>query len=225
MGEDLIPVTPISMATDQSSIYTALRQYKWVHRPHLARRQCIRLAGLLSGFMSMHRDCFAPDGWDIATAVPSLSGRQGPHPLGAVLKMAWPSHLYYSRVLDPMVDKWPTTPAPGVMPATVPVPAKNENQTSCSDFACDPHVVRGLRILLVDDTLTTGAHIQSAAIALLRSGAAEVLPLVIGRRLTPGRMTTSRTLRWARLPENRWSLENCLHCRAGERPSLNLLTS
>lgn len=43
--------------------------------------------------------------------------------------------------------------------------------------------LRHRAVLLVDDTWTTGASLQSAAAALKRAGAAEVAGLVIGRRL------------------------------------------
>ena len=46
--------------------------------------------------------------------------------------------------------------------------------------------VQGQRILLVDDTYTTGAHLHSAAAALLDRGARSVALLVIGRRVHQG---------------------------------------
>lgn len=43
--------------------------------------------------------------------------------------------------------------------------------------------VAGSRVLLIDDQWTSGASLQSSAIALKRAGATRVVGLVIGRRL------------------------------------------
>lgn len=52
--------------------------------------------------------------------------------------------------------------------------------------------VRGQHVLLVDDTWTTGASTQGAAIALRRAGAARVSVLVLGRWLNDGWPPTQR---------------------------------
>ncbi|QIL83480.1 ComF family protein [Diaphorobacter sp. HDW4A] len=53
-----------------------------------------------------------------------------------------------------------------------------------ASFAVDPlraHQLRGRRVLLVDDVMTTGATLHTAALALRRAGAAEVRALVLAR--------------------------------------------
>ena len=55
-------------------------------------------------------------------------------------------------------------------------------------YAVDPAAVarlRGRRILLVDDVMTTGATLQSAATLLLAAGAAQVSALVFARTPAP----------------------------------------
>jgi orotate phosphoribosyltransferase len=44
-----------------------------------------------------------------------------------------------------------------------------------------------MNVLLIDDTMTTGAHVQSAASALMLAGATVVAAVPIGRYLNPVR--------------------------------------
>jgi predicted amidophosphoribosyltransferase len=46
--------------------------------------------------------------------------------------------------------------------------------------------VRGARLALVDDVMTTGATLAEAALALHRAGAAQVECWVVARTLPPG---------------------------------------
>jgi adenine/guanine phosphoribosyltransferase-like PRPP-binding protein len=50
-------------------------------------------------------------------------------------------------------------------------------------FLAEP--VPGGRILLLDDTWTTGASAQSAAMALRRAGASSIATVVLGRHINP----------------------------------------
>ncbi|MBF5003018.1 ComF family protein [Diaphorobacter caeni] len=53
-----------------------------------------------------------------------------------------------------------------------------------ASFAVDPlraHLLHSRRVLLVDDVMTTGATLHTAALALRRAGAAEVRALVLAR--------------------------------------------
>ena len=52
-------------------------------------------------------------------------------------------------------------------------------------FACSDDV-RGLRIALVDDVMTTGTSLDELAQTLKRAGAAEVVTWVVARTLAPG---------------------------------------
>ena len=69
----------------------------------------------------------------------------------------------------------------------------------------------GERVLLIDDTWTTGAHAQTAAAALLDNGASTVAALVIGRFINPG--FGDNAARLAAVPRT-FSWETCaLHGR------------
>jgi hypothetical protein len=72
--------------------------------------------------------------------------------------------------------------------------------------------VRAKRVLLLDDTLTTGARAQSAAAALVRAGAAAVVIVVIGRVVRPEASAQSAVY-WRHAAELPYRLERC--CVAG----------
>ena len=97
--------------------------------------------------------------------VPSTRGRPGQHPLetlaAPVLSLPWLRLGLGARQESPDPDD--------------------------RDLSLDRYVVRerlrGARVLLLDDTWTTGAHAQSAAAALKLAGAARVAVVVLGRHL------------------------------------------
>ena len=73
-----------------------------------------------------------------------------------------------------------------------------------------PHSVRGQKVLLLDDTFTTGSSITATYRALIETGATVSLPLVIGRHFHPT-FDTSRRLANC-LSEHKWRLRNCGVC-------------
>jgi orotate phosphoribosyltransferase len=69
-------------------------------------------------------------------------------------------------------------------------------------------------VLLIDDTWTTGASVQSAAAALRDAGAAGVAAVVVGRRVRPEFQENERRLRAIPRPFD-WS--KCAHHEAKPR--------
>jgi hypothetical protein len=67
--------------------------------------------------------------------------------------------------------------------------------------------LRGSSVLLIDDTWTTGASMQSASAALKRGGAQHVGGVVIGRWFTADYRDNAAWLRNAR--KAKWSWETC----------------
>jgi hypothetical protein len=93
--------------------------------------------------------------------VPTGRGRPGQHPLRALISP-------YLRI-------------PWAQVMVQPRPEPNRDLDP-GRFAVAP--VPGARVLLVDDTWTTGASAQSAAMALRRAGARSVATVVLGRHVS-----------------------------------------
>ena len=125
------------------------------------------LLALLLGFLRDHGRC----GWREAgltwppthlAVVPSARGRPGAHPLraliGPYLSCRWAelcARADYHQARELDPDRFQAGPVPGG------------------------------RILLLDDTWTTGASAQSAAMALRRAGASSIATVVLGRHINP----------------------------------------
>lgn len=103
--------------------------------------------------------------------VPSLPAKPGQHALNAIVH----GYIRGSRV---------------EVPLTAAVQAAAPRSFDPTHFSSAP-VMPGAHVLLVDDTWTTGGHLQSAAYALLDAGAAEVSALIIARWLDPTYQNTS----------------------------------
>ncbi|RBQ14958.1 hypothetical protein DP939_37870 [Spongiactinospora rosea] len=70
----------------------------------------------------------------------------------------------------------------------------------------------GERVLLVDDLFVSGAHVQSAASALLEAGAEEVVALVILRLIVPAPWHANRTNIWQEAGARPFSFARCCLC-------------
>jgi hypothetical protein len=174
-------------------LHYVLRQYKDDRDPEVRRRFSIQLAALVARFIRLHEAhivAAAGRPWDAVTIVPSSSGRRtGQHPLIGVIQMVKALGSQYLEVLTPG-------------PATVGHLGSSDDAYSASNAA------RGRSILLVDDTFTSGARLQSAASALSLAGANVVAGLVIGRVITPEFNQASREL-WERASKTPFTFDRC----------------
>lgn len=75
-----------------------------------------------------------------------------------------------------------------------------------------PSRLRGERVLLLDDTFTTGARLQSAASALRLNGASTVVSVVVGRVINPGWNDNCRRI-WDEARETPFSFDRCCLCQ------------
>jgi hypothetical protein len=157
-------VAPVACAPKGSRLATDL----WVYK---SDRPGAREAGgsLLAMLLVFLRD-EGPGVWRragmpapaCACVVPSGRGRPGPHPLQALVRgcLALP---WVPLLARPGADTWGRVLDPGRF--------------------CAPRPLTGQAVLLLDDTWTSGATAQSAAVALRRAGARSVAVVVIGRHL------------------------------------------
>lgn len=154
-----------------------MRQYKAVHAP----QQCIDDVHMLTFTATwVHDPCIRAaeqhQEWDVATYVPSK--RTGLHPVTGVA-------LNIARIAAQDTDDDTPSRIKRVSIACGPVHAPrvaNVDRFTVPD-AVRP-AIEGKRVLIVDDTWTSGTSIQSAAAALKAAGAASVTGLCVARWLS-----------------------------------------
>ncbi|WP_327089213.1 hypothetical protein OIE66_00915 [Nonomuraea sp. NBC_01738] len=73
-------------------------------------------------------------------------------------------------------------------------------------------VLRGERVLLLDDLFVSGAHVQSAASALFEQGAEEVVALVILRLIVPSPWHDNRVDIWQEASAQPFNFDRCCLC-------------
>jgi hypothetical protein len=143
-----------------------LRSYKREDYPTRVRDPFrLQVSALLARFLWQHGDCIrgaAGEEWDTITIVPSSQGRTGPHPLEEAIRM-----------FPFLGDQYHSLLAPGEVKA-------DHNQASDHAYVVTADVA-SQRLLLVDDTFTSGARAESAASALQLAGAHVVAMVPIGR--------------------------------------------
>lgn len=183
-------VVPIALYRTGDNLWHALRRYKDGRDPAVRRRLRRGLARLLSLFLRRHLACVAPGAsahWCI-TVVPSTRRRRQRHPLERLVRRHRWLRRRYVRTLRP---------------------ARPPGHNAASDTAF--RVIRdvnGLEIVLVDDTFTTGASVQSAVSALRLAGAKVIGVVVIGRVVNPDACPEEDAL-WASARRTPWRLNRC----------------
>lgn len=156
-------VIPISLYEVGGQLHRWLRGYKDDADSTLRTRLTLRIAATLGRFLAHHGECIAPAGWDVITTVPSTGARSGIHPLVRALSLIQP----YGDQHQTLLERGSVT--------------ISHNRPSDNGFVTTGTV--GQRVLLVDDTFTSGARLQSAASRLQLDGATVVGAVVIGRVL------------------------------------------
>lgn len=129
------------------------------------------VSSLLTYAVVAHWDCIAahagshPDGW---AYVPSLAGRQGQHPLAQIASQFMGTVPNVPVIANAVTDG---TRAFNAAHFSVPQTASKH-------------------VLLLDDTWTTGGHLQSVSAALKAVGVERVTGLAVARWLDPSWATT-----------------------------------
>jgi adenine/guanine phosphoribosyltransferase-like PRPP-binding protein len=174
----LVPV--VSMTTYQlgDEMHRTLRRYKDAPSATTRRRSIDRCATLLAAFVDGHREgieALSGGPWDTVVTVPS-STRPGRWPVEAVVAAVGSLAVAHRRLL---------VRGPGRL---------DHLQPSRSGFVVDPQVELATlgrhRVLVVDDSYTTGARAQSAATALRLVG------MQVGAILALGRVVAPRSCPW-----------------------------
>lgn len=164
----LAAMVPISYSVGHEYLHHVLADYKRIRGPR-AEAAAQEVGSLLSTFLGRHEGCVAQAagvrGFEIVTTVPSSDPRRDEsHPLRRIVSAIEETEDRHERLLrrtsEPMAPR-----------------------------TFDPRGFRAIRrldgqsVLLIDDTWTTGASVESAAAALRAAGAGTVAAVVVGRHL------------------------------------------
>lgn len=186
-------IVPISLYELGGQLYSVLSGYKRSSAQAVRRKHRLQVAATLHRFIRDHGDhvrAAAGEDWDTVTIVPSKSGGHEPHPLERVIKLG----RTLSRQYRPLLEPWKPD-------AIGRAQASDRGYRATTD-------VDGLRVLLIDDTFTSGATFQSAASALALAGARVVGGVVIGRVIHPDFSTEAAAL-WERQERVQFDFNVC----------------
>ncbi len=157
----------LTYAVERGQAYSVLRGYK---TPAIQDRYWTAAATWVVWLLGRHGLCALrrpgiAESQFLWATVPSVrSGRLGEHPLHHIVRQVWGPRYPEARVS--------LTVGAGVQ-------GREYNPLR---FTADP-IASGSHVILIDDSWTTGANVQSAATTLKRAGAAEVSALILGRLL------------------------------------------
>jgi hypothetical protein len=197
VSHPVLTVVPISLYAVNSQLWHVLRYYK-DGSGRSAELLATQVAATIARFTARHLRCVAAAaGGDpaVVTSVPStrLPPRPGRHPLETAIMRA-------ARL------------APRYQPLLVRGPGHADHNQADDDAFTVPRRLGGERVLLLDDTFTTGARLQSAASALRLHGASAVAAVVVGRVINPEWNENCRRI-WDQARETQFSFEQCCLCR------------
>jgi predicted amidophosphoribosyltransferase len=171
----LVPVVTVVDYVVGDSMHRLLRGYKDGPSGDLRVLRACALARRVQAWLAEQAkgDSDAPPGWDVVTVVPSSQQRE------------WSPAASLVGIVPELAVRYRSLLVRGPAPCDHLLAAR-------SAFTVSPDVDRGWlghrRVLVFDDSLTTGARAQSAAFALRRAGCAVVGVLAVGRaRRSPPR--------------------------------------
>lgn len=166
-------VSFVSLAPAGGQLARELFTYKLDSVPfELRQPRLVGLAAVLWKWLSMHETCLEISAgvarFDRVTCVPSTSGRPLAHSLRDLVAGT----------------------VQGVGGRYDDLLTLGRTDLAQRDHAVDRYVATrplgGESVLVIDDTWTTGAHSQSASVALKQAGASAVAVVAIGRWVDPG---------------------------------------
>lgn len=185
----------VSLAVRGEQLARELVTYKEPHIPtHQRVRMMTGLAAVLWKWLGLHEGCLATPlgiaGFDIITTVPSTSGRPQ-HPLRHLVAevVAGSAQRHEDLLALQRTDL--------------------DQRAQAADRFRATRSVAGQRVLVLDDTWTTGAHAQSASAALKAAGAAAVGVVAVGRWCNPSFSDNAAWLAKHRPPG--WDWSRCCH--------------
>jgi predicted amidophosphoribosyltransferase len=184
-------VVPISLYDIPSQLHHVLRLYKSPAHQHLHDEFGARVVSLLAHFLAEHGKCIVETAgreWDVITTVPSSGDRTGQHPLVTAIQRVRSLADQHEELLQRGTG-------------TI------DHRTATDNGYILTRPLSGERILVVDDTYTSGSRAQSAASALSLGG--DVVAIVaIGRVIRPEFSDTAGAY-WKRQRRSPFTFDVC----------------
>lgn len=194
VGYPVKHVLPISLYRVSDQVWKILRHYK--DHPDAGVRAYFGtvVAATISRFVAYHWDCITARVGQVSlvTTVPSTCSRPAEHPLVAAVRRVSRLAGLHRAVL---------TRGAGEV----------DHQLAGDDAFVVSGGVHGERVLIVDDTFTSGARAQSAGSVLRSAGARSVAVLAVGRVIDPTRNDNCRQI-WAYARSGLFAFEECCFC-------------
>jgi len=162
------------------ALHRLLRRYKDAPSVAARRHHVEALAGVLDRFLIGHEACLRRRcrEWDTVAVVPSTRGAAG----GAGVRRRG---LHVPEPFEAVLDATRSLAEVPRLRLAAGSGSVGHLRPAPDAFTVDGVGV-GRRVLVLDDTWTTGAHARSAAVAVARAGAEVAGVLVIGRIVDPG---------------------------------------
>lgn len=191
----------VALAVKGEQLARELAVYKGTNHVAASRTR-FTLSAVLWRWLVEHEDCVAEAAdvvrFPVVTAIPSTGGRTT-HPLDDMV----------GRAIKATADRYRPV-------LRVPPGSPGDRSFAEDRFEAEPPPGHEVPVLLVDDTFTSGAHVQSAAAALRAAGWGPIGVVCIGRhfnRRPPGdRYREAAEAYYQEARSRRWDWSRCCLC-------------
>lgn len=180
-------IVPISLEVEGEQLHHALKGYKDDRDSAVRDRFAYQLAALTEIFWRNHQTCVEP--FDSVATLPSME------------RNAFEAVVHRSRRLAGLYR-----------PVLTRVGPSGTHQLDATKYTVDSSQVEGRRIVLVDDTFTTGATVFSAVRAIRDAGGTVEHVVVIGRYIKRAYRPSAELIE--RMRGRAWDVTECVCCRA-----------
>ncbi|MEU6426725.1 hypothetical protein ABZ860_12580 [Microbispora sp. NPDC046973] len=197
---------PISLTAKDTQLYDVLVRGKEPFGVAGRRNRLDFLAATATRFFREHAGCLQGPAGGPFTVVASIPSTRTERPIEAFHPM--------DKVIG-KVGAWARLHRPLLLQADdayAPVLAARASHPAAFRVLGD---VKGARVLLVDDLFVSGAHVQSAASALIGRGAAAVVALVIARLVNPASTDPYSAGIWQESGDRPFRFDRCCVCDPG----------
>ncbi|MEV4161427.1 hypothetical protein [Nonomuraea dietziae] len=194
-------VVPISLCAYGDLLYRIVARHDEPAPESAFPDRSTLLAATVARFYQAHSACLAGlagGAFSLVTAIPSTrASDRNPswHSMRPIVDKVSTLRAFYQEVLSYTGE--------GASMFKARKPAENAYVTTTG--------LHGQRVLLLDDIFVSGAHVQSAASALLRAGAVIVVVLVIARQVDPDFNDNSAAI-WRQALNEPFCFERCCLC-------------